>query len=797
MGNNLEYYASHTYMYFEWTIWEVMLYAAFIFVCCMCITSRFTVKKTAVIFLTGTGLSAVLTTAVFLYSHNIALTLGLLSLTAYLPAILILHIVSGNGFFKTVPVWNMGLLVMYLGRLSLKMLMQIITPTVHKYNSFAIASLILLAILSAACFIIVKYIRKPFHYFTRLSTTSWFIPLPLILLITALFSYFSNSPSSPVLTVLLFLTVIAIFAVIAKMFWSEYIRQQLKEEQEEYETRFRAQQNEFTEITYKYDMLREYRHDMHHHLLALNNILRDSDNAYAEEYIETLIGRLEDTEKIVYCKNQMINAVLSSYIDKAKKNGCVLDTRISIPDEFNIKDIDLCIILSNALENAIHACENEDENHRYIQIEMNFRKSFCLSIINSCTKTVVFNKNGLPAAASEPEHGIGMKSIANTADKYNGILKCEWTGNEFKLNLVMFNTAKEAQKSYPIHKHKGASAVFFSIFCILLFLNLSPVAAEALEDIPIIGPMVQVITVRHYQAGWGADIFSVEDPRILLKKPYTLALEILPEKTDTEILPATPATPQDSPAQSDISKSPVAPAAPAVEESAESPAAPAPAAPVTEKTPFSSYSLVIPSITTEGSQNGIVLPDTDSDLEKGVEDMNKKIDEYIEILRKKYDWYVSHKYMGYVALEVTYSILRNDENLLSIRFDGTLNVGGSQNICRCFSLDKRTGNVIELADLFQKDADYITPVSSCILEEMIRRKANSEGFYFIPGQGFPRDDECFHSIAEDQNFYINEQNQLVIVFDEYEVAPGYMGIVEFVIPTDVIAPVLNEPSLLR
>ena len=73
---------------------------------------------------------------------------------------------------------------------------------------------------------------------------------------------------------------------------------------------------------------------------------------------------------------------------------------------------------------------------------------------------------------------------------------------------------------------------------------------------------------------------------------------------------------------------------------------------------------------------------------------------------------------------------------------------------------------------------------------------NGSGNYFIPG-GIWNEDECFKSISPEQNYYINDQGKLVIVFDEYQVAPGYMGIVEFTIPTNVIDTILPEQSLLR
>lgn len=53
----------------------------------------------------------------------------------------------------------------------------------------------------------------------------------------------------------------------------------------------------------------------------------------------------------------------------------------------------------------------------------------------------------------------------------------------------------------------------------------------------------------------------------------------------------------------------------------------------------------------------------------------------------------------------------------------------------------------------------------------------------------------FKSITEDRTFYINEAGKLVIVFDEYEVAPGYMGSVEFEIPTEIVKDLVQEGFL--
>jgi len=66
----------------------------------------------------------------------------------------------------------------------------------------------------------------------------------------------------------------------------------------------------------------------------------------------------------------------------------------------------------------------------------------------------------------------------------------------------------------------------------------------------------------------------------------------------------------------------------------------------------------------------------------------------------------------------------------------------------------------------------------------------AEADYFLPGGIWP-EEGCFKPIDPDQDFWISENGQLVIVFAEYEVAPGSMGAPEFV---DVLDGLLVRPS---
>ena len=66
-------------------------------------------------------------------------------------------------------------------------------------------------------------------------------------------------------------------------------------------------------------------------------------------------------------------------------------------------------------------------------------------------------------------------------------------------------------------------------------------------------------------------------------------------------------------------------------------------------------------------------------------------------------------------------------------------------------------------------------------------KKDPQKIYFIDDDSINFDNfDNFNKIKENQNFYINAKGELVISFNEYEVSPGYMGIVEFTIPNDII-----------
>ena len=141
---------------------------------------------------------------------------------------------------------------------------------------------------------------------------------------------------------------------------------------------------------------------------------------------------------------------------------------------------------------------------------------------------------------------------------------------------------------------------------------------------------------------------------------------------------------------------------------------------------------------------------------------------------------------GHLGVESGYEIKTDNKQILSIARYNVNIVGSSSTTMKFDTIDKKNEVLITLPSLF-KNNDYISIISENIKEQMrAQMKKNSQKVYWVTGTGDELFTEPFEKISKDQNFYINKQGKLVISFDKYEVAPGYMGVVEFVIPTKVI-----------
>lgn len=150
---------------------------------------------------------------------------------------------------------------------------------------------------------------------------------------------------------------------------------------------------------------------------------------------------------------------------------------------------------------------------------------------------------------------------------------------------------------------------------------------------------------------------------------------------------------------------------------------------------------------------------------------------------------------GHLALESTYEIKTDNDQILSVIITKLETMASSSTSYTSYTVDKLNKDIVTLPSLFKNDS-YIEAISDNIKTQMRQRMKEDENIsYFIDSVDIPVDD--FEKIDANQNFYINQDGKLVILFNEYEYAPGYMGPSEFVIPTDIIQDLLLDRGLIK
>ena len=196
-----------------------------------------------------------------------------------------------------------------------------------------------------------------------------------------------------------------------------------------------------------------------------------------------------------------------------------------------------------------------------------------------------------------------------------------------------------------------------------------------------------------------------------------------------------------------------------------------------------------PEGTVVGSVEGAGQEDAEAKLsEDGVKEINQDMEATVEELIRQFEDTLSEE--GYHGLHVTQEVVTDNALYYTVKLSVLETEASGYEHNQFYTIAKQTGNVVTLEDLFAEGSDYISAISENIKTQMKEQMAADEGvIYFLDNDDMPEFN--FQGITEQTNFYFNERGELVIAFDEYEVAPGSMGAPEFVIPQEVTAALLK------
>ncbi len=200
------------------------------------------------------------------------------------------------------------------------------------------------------------------------------------------------------------------------------------------------QKQHYEQMLLQYEELRKFRHDVKNHMLVIDGMCTDEDNANIKQYLEDMRSKISAKEIIEYTGNRELDIIITPFIREAEKKKIKVKFEGGVSSDLKVDMFDMCTIISNLLSNATEACEKIEEEKRIIEIKIaNYNSQIFIEVRNSCDNNSCKKLKDcfITSKADRINHGIGMENIRRTVEKYGGLMRISQKEDNFIVTINM------------------------------------------------------------------------------------------------------------------------------------------------------------------------------------------------------------------------------------------------------------------------------------------------------------------------------------------------------------------------
>jgi len=193
-------------------------------------------------------------------------------------------------------------------------------------------------------------------------------------------------------------------------------------------------QKYYDEVELMYTKMRGWRHDYRSHIQTMKVHAANGDYKEIDKYLDMLDDDLTHVETVIKTGNKMADAILNSKLSLAAKREITVKAEAKIPVSLSVSELDLCILISNLLDNAMEACMNLPKEERLIRLYMEMKGNYLyLSLIN----TAGGQKKYSFVSGKGEGHGFGLSRIDAIVKKYSGYIKRASEDGAFSTEVML------------------------------------------------------------------------------------------------------------------------------------------------------------------------------------------------------------------------------------------------------------------------------------------------------------------------------------------------------------------------
>ena len=202
------------------------------------------------------------------------------------------------------------------------------------------------------------------------------------------------------------------------------IRQNDRIRRAEAEARQIARQREIDAFSYRrivenVENARAIRHDFRHHMRQIGEMVSRGDYDRIAAYVESYMAGIEGSPEVRFCENYLVNNLMVYYGNLCREQGIRFQTKIVLKEIEGISDVNMTVVFSNILENAVNACCRAEQSAPFIDVRAMIRGTALVVVMeNSCEKDRVSD------LAEDLCRGMGLRSVLAVAKHCGGEMRC-------------------------------------------------------------------------------------------------------------------------------------------------------------------------------------------------------------------------------------------------------------------------------------------------------------------------------------------------------------------------------------
>ena len=180
------------------------------------------------------------------------------------------------------------------------------------------------------------------------------------------------------------------------------------------------QQQRYESLKTAIEEARRARHDMRHQLNHISVLAEAGELEDLKSYLAKTVSRIPNLD-MCFCENRTADSVVGYYCALAKREDIPFRTKLDLPESLPIDEVDMCLILSNLLENALEASLRTAPARRQIEITayVHAKRLLLIEVVNAFDGKVN-EKNGVFLSSKRKESGIGIQAVNHIAEKNGG-----------------------------------------------------------------------------------------------------------------------------------------------------------------------------------------------------------------------------------------------------------------------------------------------------------------------------------------------------------------------------------------